>query len=1023
MIAGYDGEKHCWSNSPDNAAKAFDGDTSTFFDPFNATEESYVGMMLDEKYELTEVRLMPRENWLGRMSGGAVQGSNDGIHWDNIVYITGVNEAPVGYDYHCFTPETNEEYTAVYADYGVDEPDLSVYWCGSGAYSIYRYVNLEYVHGDIAEIELYGIPTEICEHEMTYVEGCDKTCTADGLRSHWLCGICGRMFENENGTGQIFYAVIPASHTENGIWSSDSEFHWMQCSDCGERVNETFGEHFHENNSIPVVRCDTCGFMMSTADRIEWEENLDYVVIPAEDSENYPNSVNEGWPDIRNDKVELLTGTVAAGWNGIQHNWIKEDGENPDTAAMAFDGDIHTCFDPYEASINSWCGLILEDKYELTEVRIKPREGWLERMAGGAIQGSNDGLNWTTIVYLTDVYESPAGFEYHCFTPETNTEYTDRYIDCNTAQPDLSQYWLSGGAYRMFRYVNLEKIHGNIGEIELYGIREEIHVHAMTWVAEKAPTCTEAGNTAHYRCTSCGLAYKDEAGTLPVDAVVIAAPGHRITAVEAKEATCTEQGRTAHWKCTVCGARFADAEGTIPMTANTTIPALGHLWSGWTITEDTAEQHCERTGCSASESKTVARVTVPVTNENTENVTESNHVDVNVIGDASEAVVVIDSTSLEKTLESLGASESEESTAAAAGNVTIDVASAISSTGAEEAEIKQVSIPTASVAQVASAAADEKNDTTGLEIKLTTGTVVFNAESLNAIAEANSEAANVELKIEKIAADDSTSVAQAVESTMATDKAKDTLGEMEDDEEIEILDAVDLTAGSVSGFGKNGSAVITIPFELKSGLNPDGLSVTYIHDNGSVEVIPAEYSNGSLTFTVAHFSVYLMTWSEPKYTVTVPASGYGDAEKVNTSMILRDEDGNVAAKAGFKGHDGYAKLRDIPEGEYTLEVSKPNHYSRTIRISVNSSFETEKISLRLVGDADNNGSLEDELAWMQIYFSTGRLPEFIGSLDDILRFIDVDSDGAFTRRDVMIYARHIAGWSEYQSLPKTIRKG
>ena len=178
IIAGYNGTSHCWSNGTDNAAKAFDGDTSTFFDPYEATTASWAGVMLDQPYELTEIRIMPRESWLGRMVGAAVQGSNDGENWVDIVYVTGVSEAPAGYDYHCFTPETNADYVTYYSDYGIAEPDFSTYWVGSGSYQYYRYVNLEGVHGDLADLELYGNPapaTEVTADMVTVIVKSDLT--------------------------------------------------------------------------------------------------------------------------------------------------------------------------------------------------------------------------------------------------------------------------------------------------------------------------------------------------------------------------------------------------------------------------------------------------------------------------------------------------------------------------------------------------------------------------------------------------------------------------------------------------------------------------------------------------------------------------------------------------------------------------------------------------------------------------------------------------------------------------------
>jgi len=162
VIAGFNGSSHCWSNGTDTAANAFDGDNETFFDPYDATSASWAGLLLDQPYELTEIRIAPRSTYTTRLPGAAIQGSNDGVNWTDIIFIdkaaTGLTDAPNGVDYHCFTPTTNDTYVAANTDFGAAEPDFSVYWVGSGAYQAYRYVNINGEHGDVGEIELYGVP-------------------------------------------------------------------------------------------------------------------------------------------------------------------------------------------------------------------------------------------------------------------------------------------------------------------------------------------------------------------------------------------------------------------------------------------------------------------------------------------------------------------------------------------------------------------------------------------------------------------------------------------------------------------------------------------------------------------------------------------------------------------------------------------------------------------------------------------------------------------------------------------------
>ncbi|MBQ8370415.1 MAG: discoidin domain-containing protein, partial [Clostridia bacterium] len=1038
IIAGYNGEQHCWVNDEngeayDNASRVFDGNIDTFFDPFEASTASWAGLMLDDTYELTEVRIIPREDWYDRFAGIAVQGSNDGVTWDTIVWFTG-DEAPAGWEYHCFTPETNEEYVNIYAEaWGLENLDLSEHWIGGGAYQIYRCVNLGGMHGNFAEIELYGnyVDTNTCEHELTYVEAAAKTCTADGNVEHWHCGLCGRNFADEAAAKRLIKVTIPASHTLTGIWETNETEHWQRCRVCTEKVEDTIGVHCYSVNCTAVINCDVCALTLSTGGRTTWEEGLDYVVmddILTDDEkgelygENYPaSSLAYGWGEVT--EGELLKGTVITGYNGIQHNWIHEDGSNPDNGNTAFDGNVHTCFDPFAAETNSWVGMIMEEGYQLTEVRIMPREGWLERMVGGAVQGSNDGINWVNIVYLTGVYECPAGFDFHCFTPETNTEYTAKYDAMGVAEPDMSTYWVNNGAYKYFRYVNLEGIHGNVGEIELYGeVYEGEHQHILTEVAEKAETCTTDGNSTYWHCESCGLNYTDETAETAIDDVVKKASGHNIALVEANPASCTATGNIKHYKCSACGVRFTDEAGTA-VAENTTIPATGHDWGdGWIITtKPTTENVGKATrtcvNCNLSENKDVAAVTVAVTNEATTDATEEkNQVSVNVIGDESEAVVVIDEESLSTTLDTLGAGSGESAnTTAASGNITIDVGSAVD----ETTEIKQVTIPTGAITDVAAAAASNDNATTGLEVKLSTGSVVFDATALNAIAAVanESEASNIELKIEKIATDDTTSVAAAASETMTTDAQKDTLDAMESDEAVQLLDAVDLTAGDVHELGSE--AIISIPFDA-DGVDTDGLKITYIHVDGTVEEITPEYADGYLIFKVSHFSVYFIAWSEPVYTLSGTVTSYGlDSTAFGVELILNTPANSDADTMStiepvtLKGNKAVFTFENLVKGEYTLIINKKNHFVEKISVTIGGDT-VEDIELTHIGhivgkdeDDTTKDLTVDDLRIMNEYFAgiSNNLPENIADL------ADVDGDDQFTRKDLMIMTRLLNGWN------------
>ena len=101
------------------------------------------------------------------------------------------------------------------------------------------------------------------------------------------------------------------------------------------------------------------------------------------------------------------------------------------------------------------------------------------------------------------------------------------------------------------------------------------HIHDLKLVPAVPATCVSAGNKEHYRCTDCGKLFDDSSGTseLTVANVTIAKLPHTPETIPAVPATCEQSGMTEGSKCSVCQE---------VITAQTTIPALGHDWQAAT---------------------------------------------------------------------------------------------------------------------------------------------------------------------------------------------------------------------------------------------------------------------------------------------------------------------------------------------------------------------------------------------------------------------------------------------------------
>ncbi len=379
VIAGVgpDGTTHCWSNGTDNASCAFDGDTITFYDPYEASTQSWVGLRLDQPYELTEVRICNRSGQESRIIGAAIQGSNDnGATWHNVVWVDPSiygHSALLMNDYHIITPEPNQEYIDIYKENaGLDDKqaDFSQFWVGHGSYSMYRYVSLgggtvdpdwKLQHGDCAEIELYGHPADAyVGDEMAFAEA-EKNTAEYYPNPSTFVGT-----KNYTADGSVSGRVLGAG----GAWSDGSSY---EC---------------------------------------------------------------------------------------------------------AWDGDPSTYYDPASAGLDCWTAILADQATVLTEVRVMPRANvdLYPRTGGAAIQGSNDGVHWTTLVQY-DPSEALAADAEQAYIPK--------------AVEGADAYWL-------FRYVSLGYDetndagevthtfqHGDVAEILLFGTAGEA---TLEYEAPAVPT-------------------------------------------------------------------------------------------------------------------------------------------------------------------------------------------------------------------------------------------------------------------------------------------------------------------------------------------------------------------------------------------------------------------------------------------------------------------------------------------------------------------------------------------------------
>ena len=125
---------------------------------------------------------------------------------------------------------------------------------------------------------------------------------------------------------------------------------------------------------------------------------------------------------------------------------------------------------------------------------------------------------------------------------------------------DVQTYPVLGGAkvYQNITYQDCTKDEAHT--IYEYANDQKLTVYEYTLQETKAkePTCTEAGNTAYYKCNVCGKLYTDQEGTneVPAESVVLPAKGHSFTWIIDREATEQAEG-SRHEECNICHEKKA----------------------------------------------------------------------------------------------------------------------------------------------------------------------------------------------------------------------------------------------------------------------------------------------------------------------------------------------------------------------------------------------------------------------------------------------------------------------------------
>ena len=291
----------------------------------------------------------------------------------------------------------------------------------------------------------------------------------------------------------------------------------------------------------------------------------------------------------------------------------------------------------------------------------------------------------------------------------------------------------------------------------------------------------------------------------------------------------------------------------------------GYVFSGWSTEEkgggttytdgqqnvtldETKQLYAQwRVRSSGGSSTTTKTVTVPVT------------------GDTGTVAVTTTVKGTDATIAPLTAEQVDSIVGSnASGNQSSTVAIDVSNLGTQ---VKAVTIPAETVKAIEAAVSSPDKDAESLTVKLSEGSITFDAEALKTIAE-QTKGDGLKVNLDDIG----TEKLNTAQKTAVSDLTVET-----------VLDAYVTSNGQRISDFKGGSATLSVPYTLKDGQTAQGIVVWYVANDGTRTQVDASYDGKNVVFSVPHFSNYVIAYDAAKAAAcpqdtTCPISAFTDAK-------------------------------------------------------------------------------------------------------------------------------------------------
>ena len=389
-------------------------------------------------------------------------------------------------------------------------------------------------------------------HNMTEHAAVQATCETAGNSAYWSCDQCNKFFSDAEGNTEIEENswIIPAGHSYGSLIAEvpatctvDGVKAHYECSDCGKLFVKD-GDEFVEKTAADLKIAST-GHSLTPHAAVE-------ATCKAAGNSAYWScdkcekffSDEEGNTEIEKDSWII---------EKTDHKYGNEIAEVPATCTTDGVRAHYECSECKKLFVKDG-----DDFVETTEEELKIAKG------------------------------------------HNMTEHAAVQATCETA--GNSAYWSCDQCNKFF-----SDAEGNTEIEENSWIIPAGHSYGSL-IAEVPATCTVDGVKTHYECSDCGKLFVkdgDDFVETTEAALKISAKGHKAKNVKAVAATCTSKGHKAGKKCSVCGETLEGLEE---------IAALGHKWDKGEVTkeptctkEGVRTYHCTREGCNKTKTEAIEK--------------------------------------------------------------------------------------------------------------------------------------------------------------------------------------------------------------------------------------------------------------------------------------------------------------------------------------------------------------------------------------------------------------------------------